>query len=149
MDKIENDENQNLIDDHEEATTGMDEISNFDFERAMMLMSVLEKCSTIGVKSTSIAGLASAALNEMNEEAKVLAKKRAEAVKELERKRDEAIAAQARQRDEEARVKAEEEAKAKAERVKQPAPPEPTVVDPPARPTSRTSAVAENNARRV
>lgn len=146
---IENDENQNLIDDHEEATAGMEEVDNFDFERAAMLMGILEKCATIGVKATAISGLASASLNEMNEEAKQIGKRRNDAIKELERKRDEAIAAQQRQQDDEARAKAEEEAKAKADRVNRPTPPEPTVVDPPARPTSRTAAVADNNARRV
>lgn len=106
--ELENDENKNLIDDREEATVGMDEIENFDFERAAMLMGVIEKCATVGVKATSISGLAQASLNEMNEEAKVLAKKRAEAFKELERKRDEALAAQRREREAFEAAKAEE-----------------------------------------
>lgn len=107
---IENDENQNQIDDAEEASAGMDAIDNFDFDRAMQLMSVMEKCATVGVKATSIAGLASAALNEMNEEAKQIAKDRAKAVKDLEQRRDEALAAKARQR-----VEAEAQAKAEAD----------------------------------
>ena len=47
-------------------------IDAFDFERAIQLMNVLEKCATTGVKNTPIAGLAGLALNEMNDEAKVL-----------------------------------------------------------------------------
>lgn len=108
MSQIENDENKNLIDDHEEATTGMEEVDNFDFERAVMLMSVMEKVATVGVKSTAIGGLAAAALNEMNEEAKAIGKRRAEAVAELERKRDEALAAQQREREEAAAAEREE-----------------------------------------
>lgn len=48
------------------------DIDNFDFERAVQLMSVMEKVSTTGVMNTPIAGLAGLALSEMNEEAKTL-----------------------------------------------------------------------------
>lgn len=119
LNPIENDENQNQIDDAEEASAGMDAIDNFDFDRAMQLMSVMEKCATVGIKATSIAGLASAALNEMNEEAKQIAKDRAKAVKDLERLRDEALAAKARQRAEaEAQAKAEADEAARVPRPK-------------------------------
>lgn len=108
MDDIQNDENQNLIDDAEEATTGMDEIDGFDFERAAMLMGVMEKQATIGVKATAIGGLAAAALNEMNEEAKAIAKRRAEAMRDLERKRDEKLAQQRADQEAQAHAEADE-----------------------------------------
>lgn len=104
------DENVNNIDDREEATIGMSEINDFDFERAVQLMSVMEKVANVAPKSMAISGLAAAALQEMNEEAKVIAKRRAEAFVELERKRDEAFAAQAAERDAEAQAQAEEDA---------------------------------------
>lgn len=142
--EIENDENKNLIDDREEATVGMDEIENFDFERAVMLMSVIEKCATVGVKATSISGLAQASLNEMNEEAKVLAKKRAEAFKELERKRDEALAAQRREREELDAANAEE-----AERMRM-HPKEPVAPSTPrAIPSNRAAPAPAPTERRV
>lgn len=143
MDDIQNDENQNLIDDREEATAGMDEVNNFDFERAVQLMTVLEKCATIGVKATSIAGLASAALNEMNEEAKVLAKQRAEAFKQLERKRDEALAAQKREREEQAAAEAEEAAQVRMH------PKEPVAPSVPRSIPTRPAPTPEPNGRRL
>lgn len=73
-----NDLNENLIDDSEEATIGMKEIDAFDFARAAMLMDVMAKCATIGVKCNSLGGIAAAALNEMNEEAKEIARRRME-----------------------------------------------------------------------
>jgi hypothetical protein len=75
---MENDENLNEIDDREEASIGMDEANDFGFERALLLMSVIEKCANVGVKATSIAGLAQASLNELNAEAKDIAKRRAD-----------------------------------------------------------------------
>jgi hypothetical protein len=48
------------------------DIDNYDFGRAVQLMSVMEKVSTTGVMNAPIAGLAGLALNEMNEEAKAL-----------------------------------------------------------------------------
>lgn len=83
---MENDENNNLIDDREEASIGMDAARDFDFERAVQLMTVIEKCANVGVKATSISGLAQAALNEMNEEAKGIAKERAAAFAKAEAK---------------------------------------------------------------
>lgn len=151
MPEIENDENKNLIDDHEEATTGMYEVDNFDFERAAMLMSVLEKCATIGVKATSVAGLAAAALEEMNQEAKDIAKRRAEAFKELERKRDEALAAQAREQAERKLAEDEEAAEQKAQRAK--AIPNPAIASTGTQSLgpvpSKTNDVARDNSRRL
>ena len=146
------DENKNLIDDREEATAGMDDVDSFDFARAAELMSVLEKCATIGVKATSISGLAAAALNEMNEEAKDIAKRRGDAIRELERKRDEALAAQKRAAEDEAPRKADEEQEAKDTRVRAraiPATSMPNGVQSQAPAPSKTDAVARDNMRRV
>lgn len=149
MTQIENDENKNLIDDHEEATVGMEDIDNFDFGRAMALMGVMEKCATVGVKATSVAGLAAAALEEMNQEAKAIAKRRSEAFKELERKRDEALAAQAKEAEAKKLAEEEEAAEQKAQRVK--ATPEPTTTGTQSlgAPPSKTNDVARENARRL
>jgi hypothetical protein len=142
---MENDENQNLIDDHEEATTGMDEVDNFDFERAMAMMGVMEKCVSVAPRCTAIFGLAQAALNEMNEEAKDIAQRRAKAVKDLERKRDEALATQAKQREAEEAAEVEkteaarQAAAQKAAEAHDPKPPK----------QSETDKVAINNMRRA
>lgn len=108
---IENDENKNLIDDAEESKIGMSEVDAFDFERAVMLMSVMEKCANVAPKSTAISGLAAAALNEMNEEAKVIGKRRAEEFAKIE-------AAAAQKRAEEERAQREDE-EAKAAQAKE------------------------------
>lgn len=97
MSDTDNDQNDNLIDDAEEATIGMSEIDGFDFERAVLLMTVIEKCANVAAKATPISGLAQAALEEMNVEAKEIAKRRAE---EFKRKEAEARAAvEAKQRE--------------------------------------------------
>ena len=74
-----------------------DRIDSFDFGRAVELMTVMEKCATIGVKATSIAGLAAAALEEMNNEAKAIAVDRAEAAKAVEAEREAEAAAKRRE----------------------------------------------------
>lgn len=74
------------------------DIDNYDFERANMLMGVMEKVANVAPKATSISGLASQALNEMNEEAKDIARRRAEAYAAAEAKRLEME--QRRQKDE-------------------------------------------------
>jgi hypothetical protein len=143
------DENTNFVDDRKEATIGMTEIDGFDFERAIQLMSVIEKCASVGVKATSISGIAQASLNEMNEEAKAIGKRRgaelvkleAEAKAEVEAKRREAEREAEDQRNRDA-----EAANAKARAIpasdfKQPNP------SPIA--GSRTATVADNNARRL
>jgi hypothetical protein len=109
-----NDENANLIDDHEEATIGMSEVDGFDFERAVMLMTVMEKCANIGVKSTSIGGLAAAALNEMNEEAKAIATRRAEEFKKAEAKAAAEAAFKQREEQDRKQREADDAAEAKA-----------------------------------
>jgi len=106
---MNNDENANLIDDQEEATIGMKEIDAFDFGRAGMLMSIMEKVANVGVKSTAIGGLAAAALNEMNEEAKAIARRRAEEFAKAEAAAAQKLAIEQRKR-EEAEAEEQEEA---------------------------------------
>jgi hypothetical protein len=108
------DENANLIDDAEEATIGMSEINSFHFERAALLMHVIEKVASVAPKSTQILGLAQAALNEMNEEAKVIAKRRADEFAKVE--------AAARQRAEDERREREEATAEEAEAAQPTAP---------------------------
>jgi hypothetical protein len=147
MTQIENDENKNEIDDHEEATTGMEEVDAFDFERAVMLMSVMEKVANVAPKSAAISGLAAAALNEINEEAKAIAKRRAEAFKDLERQRDERLAAQRRERDAEViRVQEEAERDAEVKRANVASAPH---VQAHAPTQSKTDQVARDNMRRA
>lgn len=123
------DVNENQIDDADEAKLGMTEIDGFDFERAVILMNVMEKCANIGVKSTSIGGLAAAALNEMNEDAKAIAKRRAVEFEKAEQRAGEQRAAEARKREE--AEQAEKEETDEAARVARPRaiPSEPTQVD--------------------
>jgi hypothetical protein len=89
------DQNQNQIDDVDEATIGMEEIDEFDFGRALMLMSVMEKVAGVAPKANAIFGIAQAALNEMAEEAKAIAKRRAEEFAKAEQKAGEKRAAEA------------------------------------------------------
>lgn len=113
-----------------------DKIDHFDFGRAATLMDVMAKCATIGVRATSIGGLAAAALDEMNDEAKAIARERAD---EAQRLRD-AQAEVSRQN-----ALAAEEAAAKTVEA-----PEETID--PDRPIARrspTATIADNNARRL
>lgn len=145
------DENDNKIDDREEATLAMNEVDSFDFERANMLMGVMEKVANIAPKSSSISGLAAAALNEMNEEAKAIAKRRADEFKKLESQRAEALVAQQRERDESERLKAEQDAEDKRLRMhpKEPVAPEPTApVVPRAIPANRPAPAPTNTTER-
>jgi hypothetical protein len=144
------DENTNFVDDREEATIGMKEIDGFDFERAIQLMSVIEKCATVGVKATSIAGIAQASLNEMNEAAKTIAKNRAAELAKLEAAAALKVAMQ--KQEVEAKAKAQAEKDAEAANVKARAiPTNPAPADPARTPiaASRTATIADNNARRV
>jgi hypothetical protein len=141
------DENANLVDDHEEASIGMTEIDNFDFGRAIMLMSVIEKCASVGVKATSISGIAQASLNEMNEEAKAVAKRRAEEFAKAEAAAAQRVAMQ--RREAEAKAKAQAEQEAEAANVKARAVPTESLHRTGAPAASRTATVADNNARRV
>lgn len=138
------DDNENKIDDREEATLGMTEIDGFDFERAVMLMSVMEKVANVAPKSTAISGIAAAALNEMNEEAKAIAKRRAEEFKKLEAQRAEALAAQQREREESERVKAEEAQRASMHPAPPVAPTQPRAIP---RPQAPAPTPTDNNRR--
>lgn len=149
---MENDENKNLIDDTEEAHTGMEEINDFDFDRASMLMAVMEKVANVAPKSQAISGLAAAALNEMNEEAKAIAKRRAEAFAKLEAAKAEEAAAEARERyeDEQAQIKKDKEDAdnaARAPLVTTPKPVPGTQSQAPA--PSKTNETAVANGRRA
>lgn len=139
------DDNNNLLDDREEASIGMEEADQFDFERAVQLMIVVEKCASVGVKATSIAGLAQAALNEMNEEAKDIAKRRAEAFAKAEA---EAAAKRAREQ-QQAQAKAAAEAKAQQEAADAQARSASMhdEVDTPPRPSARPSSTPVDNRR--
>lgn len=134
------DENMNLIDDHEEAMTAMDEIDSFDFSRAMMLLNVMKECANTGPKATAIAGLAAAALNEMAEEAKDIGRRRSEEIDKM--AREAAVEAEKVRRqqalDEEAAQKAAKEASDAAARE----PEEPVVAKP-----IRRAPVEENGRR--
>jgi hypothetical protein len=76
---------------------GLGDIDNFDFDRASMLMGIMEKVSNIAPKNTAILGLAVTALNKMNEEAMEIARKRAEAFARLATRQAELLAAQQRE----------------------------------------------------
>jgi hypothetical protein len=143
------DENANLVDDREEAKIGMTAIDGFDFERAIQLMSVIEKCANVGVKATSIAGIAQTALNEMNEEAKDIAKQRAKEFAEAEAIAAQKLAEQRQERVAEAEAKATQAAEAAD--VKARAIPAADFKQPQPSPIagSRTASIADNNARRV
>jgi len=66
------------------------EIHEFDFERAVMLMSIAEKVATVSPKNTALLGIAQAELEFMNEQAKDIARRRADRAKEAEQRRYEA-----------------------------------------------------------
>lgn len=132
MTNIDNDENDNLIDDREEATLGMTEIDGFDFERAAMLMSIMEKVANVAPKSSALSGLAAAALNEMNEEAKEIARRRAEEFAKAEAKAQAEAIVAAKQ--EQAR---QDEANAEGEVHLDPAPPDDELRLHPAQPVRR------------
>jgi hypothetical protein len=68
-------------------------------------MTIAEKVATVAPKCTSLLGIAQAELEHLNEEAKAIARRRADRAKEMEQRRYEAE--QARLRDE-AKVREEE-----------------------------------------
>lgn len=96
------DENKDGIDDTVEQVSYnavKDRIADFDFDRAVALMSAAEKIATVAPKCTSILGLAQAELEAMNTEAKEIALARKDAAdKELARRRE----AEQNRKDEEA-----------------------------------------------
>lgn len=73
-----------------EDDSEMNEIHEFDFERCMALMSVIEKISTVSPQNMAITGIAQAELKEMNEQAKDIGKRRGDRVREAEAKRAQA-----------------------------------------------------------
>jgi hypothetical protein len=147
-------EEAKALDPREQAKQAyLKEIEAFDFEKAMMLMSVQEKVANTGVRNTAIAGIAAVFLEQLNLEAQRIQRERGKAYKNaevqwaiMERQR---IAEDAKRDEVEEAKKAEVEDRPQGE-----APgtkPQPT--DPrsnPAHPVgSRTARVADNNARRV
>jgi uncharacterized protein YlxW (UPF0749 family) len=60
----------------------LSEIHDFDFGRAVMLMSIAEKVSTVAPKATSLLGIAQAELEFMNQQAKDIARRRADRARE-------------------------------------------------------------------
>jgi methionine synthase I (cobalamin-dependent) len=68
----------------------MQEIHDFDFQRCAQLMSIAQLVATVAPKATSLLGLAQAELEHMNEQAKDIARRRAERQAEAEQRRYEA-----------------------------------------------------------
>lgn len=83
------DENKNGVEDEFDVKdeNEMQEIHDFDFQRAVMLMSIAEKVATIAPKATSLLGIAQAELAHMNDQAKEIARRRAERAAEAESRR--------------------------------------------------------------
>ena len=87
-----------------------DEIADFDFDRALKLMTIIEKVTTVSPRNTAFIGLAQAELERMHTQAQDIALRRAERTADLqkeqaareakERQRQEAMAAQKRQEEE-------------------------------------------------
>lgn len=70
---------------HEEDV--MQEIHDFDFQRAVMLMQIAEKVATVAPRATSLLGIAQAELEHMNQQAKDIARRRADRAAEAEQRR--------------------------------------------------------------
>lgn len=111
------------LDVHEDDL--MQEIHEFDFQRAVMLMQIAEKVATVTPRSTSLLGLAQAELEYMNQQAKDIARRRAERQQEAEQRRYEA---------EQARINREHEAAADAAIENDEPIPEKPVPQPPQQP---------------
>jgi uncharacterized protein with von Willebrand factor type A (vWA) domain len=101
------DENKNGVDDDFEMQDQdeLQEIHDFDFQRVSQLMTIAEKVATVAPRCTSLLGIAQAELEHLNEEAKAIARRRAERAKEMEQRRYDAEQARLR---EEAEVREEE-----------------------------------------
>lgn len=90
-----------------------DDIADFDFDRALKLMTIIEKVTTVSPRNTAFIGLAQAELERMHTQAQEIARARAERTAQLqkeqamretkERMRQEALAAQKRQEEEDAK----------------------------------------------
>lgn len=101
------DENQNGVDDDFDVQDQdeLQEIHDFDFQRVAQLMTIAEKVATVAPKCTSLLGIAQAELEHLNQQAKDIARRRAEQAREMEQRR---YAAEQARLNEEAEVKAEE-----------------------------------------
>jgi hypothetical protein len=109
------------FDVHDEAE--MEAIHNFDFGRALTLMSIAEKVATVAPRATSLLGIAQAELEILNEKAKDIARKRAEHIRHAEERKAKA---------EQDRVNAENEAKPEDSK---PASPQPKAIPGPGEPS--------------
>jgi nucleotide-binding universal stress UspA family protein len=85
----------------------MKEIHDFDFGRALTLMSIAEKVATVAPKATSLLGIAQAELDVLNTQAKDIARRRADRAREAEQRKAEAAAQQAQAEADEADVDGE------------------------------------------
>jgi hypothetical protein len=65
----------------------MKAIHDFDFGRALTLMSIAEKVATVAPRATSLLGIAQAELEILNNQAKDIARKRAEHIKHAEERK--------------------------------------------------------------
>lgn len=95
-------ENEFEVQDQDE----MQEIHEFDFDRALTLMSIAEKVATVAPKATSLLGIAQAELETLNQQAKDIARRRADRAREMEQRRYDA---------EQAKLKDEADQQAEAE----------------------------------
>lgn len=107
----------------------MQEIHEFDFQRAVGLMMIAEKVATVAPKCTSLLGIAQAELEAMNAQAKDIARRRAERAKEAEARKAAAEAEKAEQ----VRLAAEGEGTVEWEKAQMAAKTQPRVI--PAKPT--------------
>lgn len=90
----------------------MEEIYDFDFQRVMMLLSIMEKQVLVAPKATSLFGIAQAELDELNADAKDIARRRADRVREMEQRRYAAEAERRASEQAEAEAQSAEQAKA-------------------------------------
>lgn len=136
--------------DQESYDTVEDRVRDFDFDRALKLMQIIEKVTTVSPKNTAFIGLAQAELERMHTEAKDIAVARAEAAKQAEAERAEAEAIE-REKAERQRAQAEREKRDAADVQARSIPrTEFTDKDDPKPQTpSRTDEVAKNNMRRA
>lgn len=101
----------------------MEAIHKFDFGRALTLMSIAEKVATVAPRATSLLGIAQAELEILNNQAKDIARKRAEHIKHAEERK--AKAEQARL-DKENEDKPEDSKPATPQAIPTPQPGEPS-----------------------
>jgi len=88
-----------MTEDHEfdvQDDAEMDEIHHFDFQRAVGLMMIAEKVATVAPKCTSLLGIAQAELEQMNQQAKDIARRRADRAREADERKAAAEAEKAK-----------------------------------------------------